>query len=355
LGIGDWGLGPIPNPQSPIRNIKITPEDIFNYICIMIYLSIIRVPEMEMLWEKNNYFSSIIPNVMTKSKFHSISKFFHISENIDENLLKNNKIQKIEYIVNYLNQKWKENYDYSKYLTVDECMASFKGRTKYKQYIKKKRKSLGIKFFAKANSINGYIYSAIPYTGDEFEYEKNLGLGTSALIKLIQEHRNGNYHVTFDSFYLNLKTIEYCHLNNIYFTATYDQNKKCYPKIFKEKKLKKYQMECYRLDNTNVRFLIFYDNKPVTLVSNKFNSDFVYYRNKKKELKIKPEMLASYNMTKSGVDMIDSITSIHSSQRKVYKWWKAVFFYLIDISIYNASIIFYENNDINTNSRISLI
>jgi len=23
LGIGDWGLGPIPNPQSPIPNIRI--------------------------------------------------------------------------------------------------------------------------------------------------------------------------------------------------------------------------------------------------------------------------------------------------------------------------------------------
>jgi len=23
LGIGDWGLGPIPNPQSPIPNINI--------------------------------------------------------------------------------------------------------------------------------------------------------------------------------------------------------------------------------------------------------------------------------------------------------------------------------------------
>jgi len=26
LGIGDWGLGPIPNPQSPI------PTTLFNYI-----------------------------------------------------------------------------------------------------------------------------------------------------------------------------------------------------------------------------------------------------------------------------------------------------------------------------------
>jgi len=28
MGIGDWGLGPIPNPQSPIPN----PQIIFNLI-----------------------------------------------------------------------------------------------------------------------------------------------------------------------------------------------------------------------------------------------------------------------------------------------------------------------------------
>jgi len=26
LGIGDWGLGPIPNPQSPIPNPLISPK-----------------------------------------------------------------------------------------------------------------------------------------------------------------------------------------------------------------------------------------------------------------------------------------------------------------------------------------
>jgi len=31
LGIGDWGLGPIPNPQSPIPRIKQTYLLIINY------------------------------------------------------------------------------------------------------------------------------------------------------------------------------------------------------------------------------------------------------------------------------------------------------------------------------------
>ena len=33
MGIGDWGLGPIPNPQSPIPN----PQSPFNIFNIMLF------------------------------------------------------------------------------------------------------------------------------------------------------------------------------------------------------------------------------------------------------------------------------------------------------------------------------
>jgi len=35
LGIGDWGLGPIPNPQSPIPNPQ-SPIKLFKIYCIKI-------------------------------------------------------------------------------------------------------------------------------------------------------------------------------------------------------------------------------------------------------------------------------------------------------------------------------
>ena len=39
LGIGDWGLGPIPNPQSPIPNKKYNnkPKTIINYYKLIDY------------------------------------------------------------------------------------------------------------------------------------------------------------------------------------------------------------------------------------------------------------------------------------------------------------------------------
>ena len=39
MGIGDWGLGPIPNPQSPIPNPP-SPIDIIRYINKYINVSI---------------------------------------------------------------------------------------------------------------------------------------------------------------------------------------------------------------------------------------------------------------------------------------------------------------------------
>jgi hypothetical protein len=40
LGIGDWGLGPIPNPQSPIPNPQ-SPINIFKITFISFYIMII--------------------------------------------------------------------------------------------------------------------------------------------------------------------------------------------------------------------------------------------------------------------------------------------------------------------------
>jgi len=37
LGIGDWGLGPIPNPQSPIPNPQ---SPVFLKVSVIIYLLI---------------------------------------------------------------------------------------------------------------------------------------------------------------------------------------------------------------------------------------------------------------------------------------------------------------------------
>ena len=69
-----------------------------------------------------------------------------------------------------------------------------------------------------------------------------------------------------------------------------------------------------------------------------------------KENKKKKEMIAMYNLTKLGIDIIDKSVSIHLSQRKSKKWWKSIFFYYLDVTMYNSSIIYFSFNKFHNTS-----
>ena len=60
----------------------------------------------------------------------------------------------------------------------------------------------------------------------------------------------------------------------------------------------------------------------------------------------------------NGVDLTDQYLSYHSlTKRKTIKWWKKLFWRLIDICILNAAIFFCINNpdsDIKTNRQFRL-
>lgn len=115
--------------------------------------------------------------------------------------------------------------------------------------MKDKKKKFGIKFFAEASSIKGYIFELVPYTGKTFEYDKKRGLGTSVLLGFAKKHINENIHITFDNFYSSMEVIKYCHENNIKFTCTWNQKRKCFPNLLRSVVIhQKNQFESYRIE-----------------------------------------------------------------------------------------------------------
>ena len=62
------------------------------------------------------------------------------------------------------------------------------------------------------------------------------------------------------------------------------------------------------------------DKKEVNIASNYFGYKTVKYKNKNGKYKKKREMIAIYNITKGGDDLLDCNCSIHPTQIKVRKW-----------------------------------
>ena len=342
------------------RQKLFTKEEMQNFIFIYIFSSVVRLPEMEMLWSDSRYYSTIIPKIMNYNRFKRINKYLHLADSEDEPIgdtpivAPNNKTHKFSEFLKYLNDKWVTYYRYSQYITIDECMSAFKGRICFRQTIKDKKKQTGIKFFAKSSASKGYVYRLIPYTGKNFEYDQTLGIGTSVLCDFAKPHINKTpkVHMTFDNFYTSMYVINYLQQNNIDFTCTWNNKRKCFPPEIKNIDLKKREdIVVRRMKGTNVRFLMYRGKKQVNLASNVYSGNIKAYYNSNNKKHIKPEMIAVYNMTKSGVDQIDACTNTYSCQRKTYKWWKAVFWYLIDVTIHNATVIYFTNNTKNNKSK----
>jgi hypothetical protein len=129
-----------------------------------------------MYWKESYYFSTIINKLMRWRRYKKLNECFHIGECQEVRspmVIDSNRIIKIEKVLKHFNKRWKECYGHGYLFTIDVCMASFKGRIRFKQYMKLKKKKWGVKFFAKVNSLNGYVYSVIPYTGKTFIYDKD--------------------------------------------------------------------------------------------------------------------------------------------------------------------------------------
>ncbi|KAK6307271.1 hypothetical protein J4Q44_G00224190 [Coregonus suidteri] len=59
---------------------------------------------------------------------------------------------------------------------------------------------------------------------------------------------------------------------------------------------------------------------------------------------IKPQIILDYNSTKGGVDNLDKVTATYSCQRMTARWPLVIFYNIVDVSAYNAYVLWTEIN-----------
>ena len=54
----------------------------------------------------------------------------------------------------------------------------------------------------------------------------------------------------------------------------------------------------------------------------------------------KPAVVNAYNHSMNGVDVADQLTTYYSFVRKTRKWWRKIFFYLLEVSVVNSYLLY---------------
>ena len=133
------------------------------YLGFMILMGINRLPEIRDYWSSNEYLHySPIAYRITGDQFEQITHYyFHFADNktLPARGEKGfSRLQKVDQIISAPKQNFQAAYYPQCQVSIDETMIPFKGRSSMKQYVPLKPLKHGLKVWAMADSLNGYVY-----------------------------------------------------------------------------------------------------------------------------------------------------------------------------------------------------
>lgn len=104
-------------------------------------------------------------------------------------------------IYNSIVQKFKELYNCSREISIDEAMVPFKGKVAIKVRMPDKPVTFGVKFFALCDAKTGYCKNFSMYTGKDDRAIGAIGKTGQVVMDLVAELHNTNHHLCVDNFY----------------------------------------------------------------------------------------------------------------------------------------------------------
>ena len=321
-------------------------------------MGIVYKPRIWMYWSKDNFYSTpVFSQVMSRERFQLLLRFLHFQDNEDPSYDPQDpgrdRLFKLRRIIDLLRQRFNTVYYPPEDIAVDESLVLFRGRLLFRQYIKTKRATFGIKFFEAATS-DGILLDFLIYQGNMqphlVEPEAEDWLLTERIpITLIQQYLNKGHTLTIDNMYTTPRLAKYLLEKSTKVVGTIRQNRRNFPRDFVDDKALPRGTAAFKHCN-NILVMKYRaakdkaQGKPkvVHVLSTKHNSNMkdTTRTNADGQAIQKPESIIYYNQKMGGVDNIDQ--QLHNIQvlRKTYKWYQKIFFRLLMMAFLSAQKIY---------------
>jgi hypothetical protein len=125
----------------------ITETDMRQFIGILMYMSVVTLPNTRLFWRKSMNISAVF-QVMTRNRFEEIKSVVHLSNNAVQPAKDEpgyDKLFKVRQLLTNLNKSFMEHAEVEEVTSVDEQMIPYKGTFMLKVYMKNKPSKWGIK------------------------------------------------------------------------------------------------------------------------------------------------------------------------------------------------------------------
>jgi len=221
------------------------------------------------------------------------------------------------------------------YVTVDETLVPFRGRCNFKQYMPSKPAKYGLKFWCLCDAKTAYCLRMRPYLGTDHGAVRTAGLGKKTVLDLTERLDAGRTVVT-DNFFTSLDLLRDLRARRLGLIGTVRKNRRELPPEFTTKRSEAgSSLFGFNEDAALVSYAP-KKNKRVVLMSSEHSGEEIDPGTGK------PEIIMTYNRGKGGVDHLDQMCGAYTTRKRTTRWPKVVFQHMVDVTAYNAFILWGE-------------
>lgn len=323
-------------PHSRMHRWKPTDRnEMYMFFCVIMSMAHVKKHRMKDYWTKSSPLATpAFADMITQDRFFSILTHLHFNDSREHT--PGNKLEKIKWVIDHLRSKFTASLKPFQDLCVDESLLLWRGRLSFRQYIPQKRNRFGMKFFVLCDVETGCILDFIVYTGTgtEIKVDKHLGYSGSVVKTLLAPHLDKGHNLYIDSWYTSPKLLKFLQSRRTGACGTVRTDRQMMPVLPDVKRGS--SISCHR---NNMLCMKWHDKRIVHMLTT-LHTDTLIDTGKKDHITgasiKKPACVVDYTQKMRLVDKADMLISSIQCVRKTLKWYKKLFFHMLDMCMLNS-------------------
>ena len=328
-----------------------TMEELLALLGCLVYMGIVCMDDTKDYWDKLGR-QAFVADTFPRRRFLELSRMLRFSKEAETEEEKKDPLHFLRPLIAEITTNSLLYFTGGKWVSIDEAMVAFKGRSKMRQHIAKKRSPTGFKVWMLIDCDTNYVLFFDIYPGKGMEKEEHAS--ANVVLNLVSKGLKGKWHRIamdgfFTSYYLLTKLLE----KEQYAVGTTRHNRKQFPKrtlLPEAQGIERGEWKFRQSTETpEIAVVSWMDKKPVNLISsccNPLKETHIPRHKGRETFDVKcPEVVPLYTKYLRGVDVFSQRQSYNKIGRKARKFFYSLAWFLIDIAIHNAYILYQKKHN----------
>jgi hypothetical protein len=318
-------------------------EEVAALFGCLLYMGIVCMDATRDYWSCDTR-QSFVADTFTRDRFVQLLRYMRFNEEVQVEAAERDPLHQLRRLTDHLHDASKKYFHPGKYQSLDEAMVAFKGRSRMRQHIAKKKSPTGFKVWMLVDCVTNFVVAFDVYTGAK-QQRREENMSANVVLKLVSAGLSQKHHVVvMDGFFTSVHLLQKLLEVDQYAMGTTRHNRKQFPKRTLLKEADKQERGEWKWrqhrETPAITVVSWMDKKTVNLISSCTDptaAASIPRRTGRAEYDVAcPAVVPLYTKYLRGVDVFSQRQSYSKIGRRSRKFFYCLMWFLLDVAIHNA-------------------